>query len=692
MNKVILLKELHLKYFKGIKDLSIYFGKTTDIYGENASGKSTIFDSFTYNLFEKDSRDRKEFSIKTFDSKGIVIPGVDHIVELVISVNGEDIKLKKIYKEKWTKKRGEAHKTLTGHNTLYYINDLPVQKKDYSDYINSIVEENVFKLLTNPLYFNSILGWKERRDILLTVVGDLSDKQVIDSNDKLSILTKLLGNTSVEDYKKKLWITKKKLNEELLSLPYRLDEINNSLKHISIMNFQELESRNLVLNKEIEEVDNELGQLNKEFSSLNENIKYIFSKKERMRDIEAEHLEKARQAKGKLQQQLFQLEQELSGNEFHIKLGNESINNMDLTLKKLKDKLIDLRSLWFDLDNKNIEFNENDFICPTCGRELPEKNLEDKKAEIEENFIKDKKNKMDSISNEGKNLAEDIKVLEVKIEKENLQINSLKESSLSLEEKVKVTKNLYDNFIFEEFVETSEYKTLKEEINALNEIQEKPNENLINKLKTKRSEKIAELEKLKDLMREKNQYEKAHIRIEELKAREKELGNIIADLEGKELLCEEFIRSKVDLLEERINTKFSKVKFKLFNSLINGSIEECCFTLVEGIPYEDANNAAKFNAGMDIINTLTNHYRINAPVFIDNRESINDLIESESQIINLRVSKDSVLVVDKADDYEKDINKNYEEIKGEAIESCEFNKIIADNTSNEKSNSIGPGF
>ena len=69
------LKSLKLKNFKGIKDLRVIFGQVTDIAGENASGKTTVFDAFTWLLFDKDCTDRKDFTIKTCDSNGDVIHG-----------------------------------------------------------------------------------------------------------------------------------------------------------------------------------------------------------------------------------------------------------------------------------------------------------------------------------------------------------------------------------------------------------------------------------------------------------------------------------------------------------------------------------------------------------------------------------------------------------------------------------------
>jgi hypothetical protein len=69
-------------------------------------------------------------------------------------------------------------------------------------------------------------------------------------------------------------------------------------------------------------------------------------------------------------------------------------------------------------------------------------------------------------------------------------------------------------------------------------------------------------------------------RIEPLKAREAELGREYAELERRMYLCELFIKSKVAMLDERINSKFKTVRFRLFQEQINGGLKECCDALI----------------------------------------------------------------------------------------------------------------
>lgn len=73
-----------------------------------------------------------------------------------------------------------------------------------------------------------------------------------------------------------------------------------------------------------------------------------------------------------------------------------------------------------------------------------------------------------------------------------------------------------------------------------------------------------------------------------------------------------------------------------------------CETLYEGVPYGSGlNNAAKINVGLDIINTLSEHYGILAPIFVDNAEAVTKFINVDAQLISLVVSeKDKQLRVE----------------------------------------------
>lgn len=281
----IKLDKLTLSNFKGIKSLEIDFnGKNADISGQNATGKTTIVDAFTWLLFDKDSNDKKDFNIKTIDENGNVIHGLEHSVTAILDISGTRIELKKSYYEKWTKQRGSVDKVFTGHTTDYFVDGVPVKKSEYADKIASIVSEDIFKLLANPLYFNDQLHWQKRRELLFQVCGDVSDDDVISQKPKLAELKGILGNHKIDDYKKNINSRKRKVNDELEKIPVRIDEVVKGKPDLKEINFAmvrrnladhqaeneklrntivQLQNSGGVADKErrIAEIDNELYQL-----------------------------------------------------------------------------------------------------------------------------------------------------------------------------------------------------------------------------------------------------------------------------------------------------------------------------------------------------------------------------------------------------------------------------------------------
>lgn len=185
---------------------------------------------------------------------------------------------------------------------------------------------------------------------------------------------------------------------------------------------------------------------------------------------------------------------------------------------------------------------------------------------------------------------------------------------------------------------TEQITELKEEIKEFNISQ---NTELV---ETKR-ELQKELEEINSQLAFKEVNKIADEKIKEYESEQKKLLIESEEIERIMNLCELFTKTKVDYISSDINSMFKLVKFKLFETQINGGINEICEATVDNVPFSDLNNAMKINAGIDIINTLSKYYGISTPIFIDNAESINILEVTESQVIRLVVSNDKELVI-----------------------------------------------
>lgn len=658
------IKKLSLKNFKGIKKLDIDFGKSTNILGDNGTGKTTIFDSFTWLLFDKDSLDRKNFNIKTLDDNNNEIHNVEHLVEAHLLLDGEPLELKKIYKEKWTKKRGEQNQELTGHTTNYFIDNVPVKKAEYEKKINEIIDENIFKLVTNPLYFAN-RHWEEKRKILIEIAGNIKNIDIINSNKQLEKISKILEDKETEDIKKSITQQKRLIKKEIETIPVRIDEIQNS---ISPINFKEEKNKIKIINGKIKEIEKEILKESSKDEKTNKIKEKIYEAKNKILEEEnkirknnqkvlsylMDLEEKERQKK----QEIFSLKNQekvknarLKEIQEEIKHSEEEINNIKSFQKELKEELDKLEQEMFQMD-------ETSFICPTCHQDLPKDKKEEKIKELKVNFEKNRNREKEIILKKAFLYKEKItkakdfikQLKEEQSSKLNEKVN-FDELDLELSQLQKEREN-YKEKHFIENLENDEIKKLNDKIKTLEEKLKQEKDFNLDNLKEQKEKLQEEKESIQKILVLENINKQKQERIIELTKEKSKFEKSFEELQETEFLVEEFVFTKVNLLEEKINSKFKNIKFKLFEKQINGGINEICTPLINGVPYESANNAGKIQAGIEIINVLSDYYNVYAPIFIDNRESVNEIPFSNSQIINLIVSKDKQLKINTTDNLE----------------------------------------
>lgn len=649
----IVLNNLDLENFKGVRNLSIQFGKETVIYGTNGAGKTTIVDAFTWLLWGKDSAGRASFDIRPLDKNNTPIHIIDCSVTGSLEKNGIPLKLKKIYREKWQKKKGSPEEELTGNEVVYEINDVTVKQKEFKEKVDSLIDENVFKVLTSPAYFNTML-WQERRNILLTLVGGITDEEVAgDDTSYRDLLTKIASEgTTLADYQKALASRRSKIKVELDAIPTRVDEVSKSLpEELNFSEIEDLVSKNKNRIKEIDElIASDAKETVEANRAVNDKIlavqQEIYTAKNRIQEIEnAKKIDEANERNEK-NTLVKKLRDELATCRELVKSNTDEIARIqnEIVLKnKEKDELVEK---WMTVNAEKFEFNPDECICPTCKRKLEPGDVEKKQVEMLSNFNLDKKKRLDAIEGPGIVLKSHIEKLgdsisELQAEIENFQKNipalekQLKEAESSvLEVKHFLTRTREDadwKYLFQQIADKEkEIETLKFSLKEAADLSAIRQEKA-----TLESENFALSEKLAT----RSQRVSCLKRIDELKAEQKTKAQAIADLEKLEFTAFSFLRDKMSALENKVNRMFSGVKFKMFNQLINGGEEPCCICLIDGVPFSGANTAGQINAGIECINVISKFYNETAPIFIDGRESVINLIPTDSQVISLVVSE-----------------------------------------------------
>lgn len=646
--KDVIIKQMKLTNFKGLRDFTIEFNDSvTSILGKNGSGKTTIFDAFTWLLFGKDSEDRKVFNIKTLDAQGVAIPRIPHEVSAILIVDGEEISLCRRYNEKWQKKRGTATEEFTGHEEERLYNDVPMSIKDWSEKITSICSEQVFKFITNPLYFSAQKA-DVQRSMLFRMAGEVSDAEIASGNAEFTALLASLTGKTMDEYKREISAKKKRIKAEIEGIPERIDERKRDMPEAE--NWLALDADLQAKSAELEVVEKSITDKSQAYSEASK-AKLEISKKEFnirqkllgreyeiKQDIQREYNEQSSQ-QSELRRQVEQAQAELNRVQSEMTRYQNDLNVM-------QGKRNTLIAEWREINARTLQIKEDEFVCPTCKRPLDIEDIERKQNEMTESFNTRKAADLAENNRKGqanKKAMEDTMALVKKCEEriaelsnkiEELKSNPLYNSVLTAPDATEA---------IEADADRKEYLRQIEEIKAeLDKPLEVPD---TTELMEQKKSIIAELDAIKARLAKKETIERNNQRIQELETQLRNQSEELAQLEGIEFTMAAFSKAKIEAVESRINGLFSLVRFKMFEQQINGAEVETCEATVNGVPYSDLNNAMTINAGLDIINAICKSEGVTAPIFIDNAESVNELLHTQSQMIRLVVTDDETLRV-----------------------------------------------
>lgn len=682
--KSIKLRSIKMENFKGAKERAIVFGEQTKICGANATGKTTIFDAFTWLLFGKDSLGSAKFDIRPLDETGKMIDNLEICVEATISVDDEEYSLKKVQKQKWVKKRGTNTTEFQGNVNEFEINGYPKSEKEFKEFISGMINEKIFNLVTNPVAFTS-LPWKEQREILMQFVGESSDVQIAEEHgEKFLKLIPELKIASTDDILKKYTKAKNTLNKEMIEIPARIDEVSKQLISVDVGALEVEKAAKEVALKKVED----------EISSGSTNIVEINAKREQVMQLKMDRSDVQNRESTMLMDKRRKTASEYNdtGDKLaFLKAQADSITfDIDSAFRQ-KEREEDDKNKFADEWRREKastfpemkpfpdytplpELTEDDLICPTCGQSLPKevrerrisdyeerkRNSEDgykkAKAEYEECYILDKEkfeknreNNLKSITEKGEKAADYVRKYQKAINDKQQELEVVNAEIAKFEEKLKEKKAvLYAIPAVADMSKNEEYQKISDQIISLeNEIEEMSKETVG---KTELEAKKAVLrDEISDIEWKIKSADNAKIkeRIAELEAEKTEVGQKIAEQERMIDLTEEFIRTKMNRISSIINEKFGgRVTFKLFEVQINSGIRETCECQWDG--RTNMSNGESIVAGMYICKALSELYGVSTPLFADNSEAVSDgrFPNMNCQVIKLFVSNDKELKVE----------------------------------------------
>ena len=654
--KQVILKSLTLTNWRGERSRTTNFDPiSTTIAGGNGLGKSRHFDAFMWLLFGKDSQDRKDFNVKSIVD-GQPLMKTECEVVGVLDVDGEEITLKRAYVEEWVKPRGQVEQVFKGNKTECYWNEAPVNVTEYQKRVNTIIDDSVFKMVTNPLFFAS-MPWKNQREQLFQLAGTVTDQEIAAGNTDFSVILDKISGKSLADFKRELSSRKKRLKADLAEIQPRIDQTQRLMPEMT--DFATLEEEIARIEAEIEKVDKAMNDVTErvrlQYEAVQERQSKINALKTQRQQIVFDAQSKAREEAFNANANRREAEAKVKDVERNSESLKREIQSYEEEKARLEKQIADLvsksdalREEWYK-ENKTTYNGETK--CSCCGQELPDA----MKAEALEHFNKHKQSRLDEITSKGKGYKEQIETLNSRIQKLEVDLVASTDKYNASKAELELLRKELESLSEVKQAEVNpenikEYTDLTKQIADLEATLEDGAEKVdTSEYQAHKKELSSKRDEVKAKLADRERIEQFKKQIADLEAKGKDLAQQIADAEREEYTVQQFTKAKIDECEKRINGLFTMVTFRLFDYTIEDAKKEnpieTCIPLVDGVPFTVANTAGQVNAGLDIINALCNFYGITAPIFIDNRESVNEIIPTQSQVINLVVTDDKQLVI-----------------------------------------------
>lgn len=659
------LKEIHPRNFRCFEDRTFCFGHNTVIRGTNGTGKSTLFDAFTFTLFGKNSSGRTDFGYKRRDANGAIVHELEYGCEVVFDVDGVEKRFERVVVEKYNKQ------VLTGNECAYYVDRVRcATKKEYDAAVADIVSEDVFRIMTDVYYFMSQKD-DYKKSLLMRIAYGSSDSKEVDSwvvNDVLEKHPDLkefyaeLNGTSVKEFNRKINAQIGAIKEELETIPTKI-----AAKKEVMPTAQDWDALQDIINANKEQLDEVNGQINDESArrasateKTNELRSKLSNKQVELLQRENEIRSEVTKSESGKRQALLDADSEYT---YQIKVYKELSDKVDSRKQEVADienkynsminddihqideltkKAARMRETYKAIKNDTYQYTEDELQCPTCHRPYDKERLKEQK--LAENVSIGKR----IMGVEIAQLQEEIEVIGQKKKKET---DAIKKEIADFEERMRECRAKIDALyqkkeslayqptnvekLIQSDAKCCEIRNEMENIRAKIDASRDPQQP--SSLLSTKQEIEAKILNLQAQLGARDTIALIEGQIDALEEKRTALNDELGSLEKKQSTANEFQKAKDAQLLSRINDKFTIVSWDFMSEQYNGNDKITCNCYVEGMPYAERNHAGQVNAGLDIINALAHCEGVHLPIFIDNAESVVEYIPTESQKILLTV-------------------------------------------------------
>ena len=618
----------------------IDFSDFTKISAMNGMGKSTIANAYMWLFFNCDYELRDNQTVRR-EVGGKTIDDVDVSVTAVIDMDGKEITAKKVQKRTYSKDG-----TSCKDDNKYFINDVPKTLKDFNAYFE--LDMNVWKMCTSV---NAFLSQKpaDMRSYLFSLVSEVTDVQVANSNKELKELVPLLEKYKAEELLAMNKATKSKVSKELPILDGQIMEKERDIQIKSDIDVSDLELLRNSLKEQIkantEKQTNE-DRMMEECSKVQDEIMKL---KFDLSGLQNKANEELISASAEISKTISDVMNIKRATETYISEAKRQIANCKDNVDILNRKRNSYAEEWKSVNSE--QFNEDTTICPTCGRKLATSKI----TSLRNDFESKKKSRLDDITDKGMDCKSQIdknndRINELEVELDKLQIQ-LDEADNRLEE---LNKKADSQPTFVDISDTEEYKAIQDKIAEKEEYANKLSSGDIraelkaqeNDLRQQLAECEGEIAKSDTVADEE--------RLSELKKKKLDMEQSKTDCEKILDLLDELDKTKNELLTDQINSHFSLVQWKLFDNAKNGNYKSVCIPMVDGksILTTMSNKGNRILGRIDICKSIQKISGINCPIWLDDTENLDTVNQSrvsdmvDSQLIMLLVNDSKELKVE----------------------------------------------
>lgn len=661
----MILKSLHMENFKGVKDKTYEFGKTTRVSGMNRRGKTTIGAAWYWLMSDKNYELVSNPNIRP-DNVEDCIPTVTADVD----VDGKEITLSKMQKRKVGKpdKNGVSKVTIT--NT-YEINSVPKTERDFKAYLEELeVEFDKFLVCSHPNVFTKDLSLKKKQDemrkSLFAMASEKTDLEIAQMNKETADVAKLLESYKFEEIEAMNNASKKKAVEQLDAIPNQIIGLEKAKVDIDVAE-QELAKADL--ERKIEALEDLIGKSDVRIDEMrSEEMHCQFEMSaiaQRMNNELSSKRHEIENQKYNHERRLEDIRSSIRKAQYSIESSKESISEQTLKkadlVKKYNEEVVK------KFDESKWVFDDTT-VCSLCGQRLPEDKIESlradfsqRKADEIEAFNEEHAKTLAMIVDDGNACAEMIKELTENNKELENTINTLKFHEA---EEIDIIKG-YDEQISkipscaDYFMQNVEYAKLKAKQDKLlvdiAELESKGADKVADYAKDDKEKFKSQLDEVNKIIAQAENNVRIDEQIADMQQKQREYGQAKADAEKILYQLKEVSKRKNELLVEEINQHFGIVRWKLFDFQKNGEYKEVCIptvldeeTGIYKVFGDTTNTGREIEAKIDICNSFQKFFNMYVPIFLDGAESINDeyVPAVDTQLILLTVSEDKQLKVE----------------------------------------------